>query len=583
MAGKIQSTASRRCCLAFLAAIFWTFAGLPANAQTASQIAQPSYAPPARPSQVPVVIPEGSGTVAPPGSDELEVRLADVAVHGAELNPDELAALKARLTGRDVKVSEIFVAARELESRYARLGHVLVRVIVPPQKLTDGATLRLKVIAGFIEAVDTSHVPASIRNQVAKRMVPLVGARDITMNAIERGLLLAADLPGVTLRSTLMAGRAEGATVLLVEVEHRPVERFVSIDNTTPSSLEGFAIGLGFHFNSVLGLGETVYFRVSGLPNGDPNVGVLAATPRNRVLSLGGIVPMGDDGLTFNLEATDARTAPRHDAAAPGFASKFQRLSGRFSYPLTRSRAFSSRVDLAFDAQDEQLQIIDPVEMPLSLDRLRILRGAGALLAVLPSGGTLSARAEGSLGIDALGARSAADATALVPLSRAGSDANFQKATLALMLDEPLDSRLAVWLSARAQTSFGEPLVNSEQVGIASSDGISPLPSGSAQGDAGYVVRGELRAPFEVPIEGGQVRLSPYVFGAFGAVRLERPTLVERRDANARAWGVGLRLSGSPTGDGRSSMSLSLEYGRASLEGLPGTTDRLSCTVLTQF
>jgi len=151
------------------------------------------------------------------------------------------------------------------------------------------------------------------------------------------------------------------------------------------------------------------------------------------------------------------------------------------------------------------------------------------------------------------------------------------------MIELPLDPRLAVSLNARAQTSFGKAMANSEQLGIATSDGISALPSGSVQGDAGYVLRGELHGQFVTRFEAGQARLSPYAFGAIGSVRLERPTFVERRDTGARAWGAGLRLSGSPAQDVRAGISLSLEYGRAHLDGQAGSVDRLSCTLLTQF
>jgi len=385
MAGRFRSTALRRCLLVLSAVGFGALTALPAVAQTASQITPPSYAPPVLQPRAPIVIPENVSALAPPGSEALEVRLEGVAIEGAEIDSEQLAALRTRLVGRSLKVAEIFVAARELENRYARSGHVLVRVIVPPQKLSDGATLRLKVVEGFIEAVDTSHVPANVRRQVTLRLAPLVGVRDITMTAIERGLLLAADLPGVTLRSTLMAGRAEGATVLLVEAQQRQMEGFFSLDNTLPSSLGRVSMGLGLSLNSVLGFGETIYVRASGLPSGGGDTGVLDTTPRDRALALGAIMPVGADGLTFNLEATDARTAPRHDATQPGFASRFQRLSGRLGYPLVRSRALTASADLAFDAQDERVQLIDPMVAPLSLDRLRIVRGAGALLATLPS------------------------------------------------------------------------------------------------------------------------------------------------------------------------------------------------------
>lgn len=554
----------------------------PAWAQTASQITPPDYAPPTVQPRPPIVLPQSSASSIPPGAEALDIRLGAVMIDGATVDPETIAALRSRLIGKTIKIAEIFAAARELETQLARGGRVLTRVVVPAQDLVDGATLRLTIVDGFIERVDTSNLPLPVRARVARLLAPLSGARGIGMAQIERRLLLASDVPGVSLRSTLAAGSTPGASVLVVDGQHRLVTAFVTFDNMLSSALGRVSFGLGLNVNSGFGLGEAIYLRASGLPTLGDDVSVFDSTPRNRALAGGVLLPLGDDGLLLNLEATDARTAPRHAAAAPGSGSKFQRLSGRLSYPFLRTRALTLSGEASLDFQDERVSIISPVVLPLSFDRLRVARIAGSALAILPHEGVLSARIEGSVGIDGLGARSADDATALLPLSRAGADAAFEKLALTLSLDQPLAPHLTLALRGMAQTGFGAPLVNAEQIGIATTDAMSALSSGTVQGDAGYAARAEFRAPFVIRSNTGLAQVAPYVFGAFGSVRFEQPSAVERRETNARAYGLGLRLTAQAR-DGSPGVSAGVEYGRARLSGDKRESDRLSFTIATRF
>ncbi|WP_205412215.1 ShlB/FhaC/HecB family hemolysin secretion/activation protein [Sphingomonas crusticola] len=554
------------------------------RAQTASQITPPTFAPPPAVRGAPIVIPEGSGAAAPAGAEALEVKLAAVAIEGAPVAGKAVdaaqAALRAQLVGRSVKVSEIFAAARALESAYARAGRVLVRVTVPPQSLADGATLRLVVIDGFVERVDTAAVPARVRTRIAALLAPLVSRPGLTLSEIERQLLLASDVPGVSLRSTLAAGSTSGGSVLVIEAQHRPVTAFLTMDNTLPRTLGHYGYGVGLNFNSVLGLGETIYLRASSLPNTGHD-GMLDPTPRNRALAAGAILPLPYD-LTFNLEGTDARTTPRRQLGAPAFASRFQRLSGRLRYPAVRTRALTMALEADLDVENERVRIVDPLVLPLSLDRLRVARLGSDISLALPGAGLLRTRATLSFGLDALGARSASDATPDLPLSRQGADASFRKLEVSAELDQPLAPHLRIDLRARAQSAFGDALANSEQLGIAALDAISPLSSGLLQGDAGYVARGEVQTPFGTQLNGGSLLISPYAFGAHGRVRFEQPTFLERRQTDATAYGVGARFAASP-GSILSNLGATLEWGRAEVDGLPGHTHRLSFTFVVQF
>src|SRR3546814_19302265 len=81
-----------------------------------------------------------------------------------------------------------------------------------------------------------------------------------------------------------------------------------------------------------------------------------------------------------------------------------------------------------------------------------------------------------------------------------------------MALFQPVGAGVQVAINARAQTAFGTPLVNAEQIGIAAVDGLSPQPSSRLQGDMGYVVRGEIARP--VALRGLRFSIAPDLFGS---------------------------------------------------------------------
>lgn len=127
---------------------------------TASQITQDSYQPPMQRLTGAVVFSGSPGLAAPEGAERLSIQLADVRVEGALPGSEtRIAALRQRLIGKRIAVSEIFAAASDLEAGFVRDGYVLARVVIPAQTLEDGGPLRLTVVNGFVEKIDTSAAP----------------------------------------------------------------------------------------------------------------------------------------------------------------------------------------------------------------------------------------------------------------------------------------------------------------------------------------------------------------------------------------------------------------------------------------
>lgn len=566
-------------------AIVMSLAMLPvlAYAQTASQITPPSFRPNVE-RHGGFAVSGGQGLTTPAGAEKLFVKLSGIQIKGGLPNlAAATAELERRLIGRSVSGAEIFAAARELEAAYARSGYVLVRVILPPQHLVNGARLKLTVVDGFIERIELKDVPERVRDRIAQLVQPLVGRRGVTLVELERRVLLAGDTPGTLLRSTLAAGKAEGATVLVIEAKHQPVSAILTFDNTLSKALGRTTVGTGVDFNSIAGHGELVYLRANGHPEGGDN-GFFDRYPTNRSLAAGVILPLWIDGLTFNAEVTDARTTPE---AVAGLQTHdvFQRLSMRLRYSWLRGRAANFHSEVAFDAQDETQSLFVATDLvPLSEDRLRVVRFTHEGDLYTPWGGVMSARLTASFGIDALGARTAADASALLPLSRQGADATFQKLDATIGYSHALFEHLNLNLAARAQTSFGQPLLRSEQIGIANTTGISALDAGSVVGDQGYVVRGELASPWVIPLSDMPFGLvvAPYLYAAHGRVELLQPTALEASDISATSYGGGLRIGGNVPGQ-LSNGSLTVEYGRATRGDGLEATDRVVVTSAVRF
>lgn len=540
-------------------------AGLPPAlcAQTASEITPAGLQPPLQRLQGRIEFTGRPGLGAPEGADRLTILVAGVAIEGGRPEmADATRATEARLTAGRIPVSEIFEAAQDLEAAYAEAGFVLARVVLPEQSLSDGGRLRLVVVDGFFEAIETDAVPPPVRARIEALTRPLQDRPGVPLRDIERALLLAGDTFGVALDSALTAGQQPGAARLVLDADFRSLTGHVGFGNAYDDALGEVALDAGIEANGYLGLAETVYLRAAVSPDDSDASGpgtLLSATPLLRTLAAGAAFPIGTDGLTFNIEGTESRTAPRTDAGDLPTRSLFERLSFRLGVPVVRSRRTNLSALLILDLQTDALDaLLGDERLALHRDRLRVLRASGSYLRALDEGVTLELGAAASVGLDAFGARGAEDATAELPLSRQGADADFAKLELSGRFERPLGPRLALALRGRAQTSFGDPLVTSERFGIASPSELSTFASGTATGDSGVFGRADLSLPLQT--EGGAA-VSPYAFIGTGALFNERPTALERDRTTLTSLGLGVALV-PLSGSRFSGATIRAEFGR---------------------
>lgn len=525
----------------------------------------------------PFAFPQAQGTSAPAGAESVRFTLRAVYVENdyPEVRRRTEEVLAPHI-GQEITVAEFYDIAREIQGAYFDAGYPLVRIVVPPQTVEMFGHPRLLLVDGYIERIDVSQVPSAARTRVEHVLRSLVGSERPTAAQIERKLLIAGDTVGLRLRTILTPGSTTGAAVLVLMGEHEETDFAVSVDNRVPEDLGGYQVTGSVAFNSVFGAGEQVYATYAGYPDED----WFSDEARRRYAVVGGTLPLGDNGLTVSVALEYSSTRPTGDLAALELGSEYFRGGVNLAFPTVRSLRHNLLHYVAFDATSETqaTHIVDP-EITLSEDRTRVLRfGLQGSSSFSKSG--VSYGAELSRGLDALGARSASEATILKPLSRMGADADFTKFEGRFEVRASPASGMTLRASARAQASFGEPLLRSEQFSPIDDRGISGAPPGTLVGDSGAVLRLEYEQAFG---QAGGMVVAPYVFTSGARVELSEPTVLEEAHTEVSEAGAGIRLA-IPTADGeRSRATASLEWSRVQSDDDEIDRDWMSFRITARF
>ena len=454
--------------------------------------------------------------------------------------------IEAPLVGKRVTVADVFEFADKLQQIYVRAGYPLVRVVILPQEFEKSARIKLRVIDGFIERMDLDALPPQVRERVAAVLAPLLRKTHLKQSELERQLLIAGEAPGLILNAVFAAGKEIGGSVLVLTGRYRPVSASIYIDNAMPAVFGTGQVVTTASLNSLLGAGEQLTVSAAGLPDKD----FTTRFPTRRYLSGLFTIPLGIDGWKFEVGGTNGVTTPRTNltALSQGLLSQGR---AKLSYDVVKRRDFELTFNGRFDATNEEVDTLLFVpQVPLHIDRLRVLRsGFDGVWRLRETGTTFNFGSNYSRGLKGLGARTAADADALTPLSRQGADAVFQKWDGRAEVAQALPYDFSLSIAANGQTSFNHALLTSEQSSIDGAKMLSGFTSGAVPGDTTWVVRGEFGRAFVVPIASGGLTLMPYVFAANGERILQEPTVLEIHSLHATNAGAGVRFTLVPWAD----------------------------------
>lgn len=488
-----------------------------------------------------------TGMATAQGPSGLTVLVSEIMVDGgfAELS-DATEELIVPFKGRRSSVEELQALAQTLELLYQQAGYFLVRVTIPPQEVKNGDTFRLLVIDGYLEAVDLQGVPARLRSQLEALLKPIVNQPRLKMADFEHVLMVARQMPGLSIHTTLVSGDDVGATVLVVEGDWIRYSGSLSLNKRLSDPETGWNGALHMQLNQPLGRGEQFGAQLSGTPSS------LLSPWNAESLTFGGNIrwPLGNAGTSLHLNYSASHTdTPSPHWLIPATRSDFQRISLEVNKPLWLSRTGEFRVSGTLDATDQSLAAPD-FEATLHQDRLRVLRLNGNSRRESTSGSRLSLSVQLSQGLTVLGARTVENVQkSNIPFSRFDAVPTFRKVSGTASWRWPFTSRFTLTSTLHGQYAFKGPLPTTELFSLSGGNALPSLALGIGANDHGWTLREEVES--RLSLLNGKLPLLLYGYVAGGSAASE----IRGLSRLGAAGGVGIR---SDMGRAR----FSFEYGR---------------------
>ncbi|WP_143738490.1 ShlB/FhaC/HecB family hemolysin secretion/activation protein [Erythrobacter colymbi] len=396
--------------------------------------------------------------------------------------------------GRPLSRADLGRLADAIAARARSRGYVLATAWIPEQTLVGGM-LRVRIDEGRIDAVriEGSDDPA-IRRQLER----LVGDRPVTLEALQREVLLADDLPGVWIRGTRFE-RQGARRILVVDAGRSDVggSVLVATDGTKP--LGPVRARIDFDSNGLISPRDRIDLSFSATPLDPEELAFFSA--RYSVI-------INDAGTSVGAFGTYSRTEPGAYLAARNLTGEAWQGGIRLRHPLMRTQTRSLWLEASAELQDLKQ---DSLGTLVRADRIALARlgfyGYGPL-----AGGTLQGRATVSQGLPVLGATGNSDPLA----SRWDTQPDFTTLYWWLNWRRGIAPRVSVSLATIGQLSTA-PLLIGESFALGGTGFLRGYDFAQRVGDEGVAGLAELR--YDWPKALGAVRnVQLYAFADGGTV-----------------------------------------------------------------
>ncbi len=442
-------------------------------------------------------------TLPAPGPCPLASSTLSVAFKGAQFShltgvpAETLSPAWKPYVGKTVPLSD-FCAMRDRISELLFKSGILARVEIPEQRI-DAGIVTFEVIEARVMSVRVTGEAGPVKARIDDYAHRLRGMNPFNLAVAQRYLLLASDLPGITLRTIVRPAKAggRGAVDIELNVTRRPVAVVFNTQNYNSRATGRFGALARVDFNSLTEAAErTSIIFYHTVPDNEQFVGQLLEEVR-----------IGGDGLLARASIAYGETRPGAELKSLNLRSISTVGSLELAYPLIRLRRETLNVAGGFEAISQKSGVRGGGVRFLQ-DDLRIFYVRGDY-EVRPFVGTRQAvfGADVTLrkGIKGLGASD----NGSILLSRSDGEADAFVARASARALVPLADIFTLFGRLEGQVASA-PLLSYEELPIGTltiGRGYDPA---AASGDSGIAGAFEARlGPFNL---GSKLVLSPYGF-----------------------------------------------------------------------
>ena len=398
------------------------------------------------------------------------------------LSSEALSAALAPLLGRPLDFARLQSSPVMVADIYRQQGWV-VQTFLPEQNIDKGS-----VTIEVVEAVfGKTLVAGDTATRVPKENVLQIFARQqqagkfLNIHAVDRALLLADDLPGITVSGALAQGAQAGQTDLVLQLADEPwLNANVSADNTGAVSTGTSRVMAALNLNSPTFRGDA--FGLNAM-----------ASKGTRYARLAYGLPLGTDGWRLGLNASrldyELITEPYASQKRQGNPTQGDATTAglELSYPWVRSRTFNLNTSLSAEKKtydniasgvSASAYQSTPMSLVLSGNSFDSLGQGGAnAFSWTMTAGKLNLEGSPTQATDASTTQTAGD---------------YRKIRYAISRQQQLASGLSLYAAFSGQWAH-KNLDSSEKFYLGGSSGVRAYPSSEGGGTWGQMLNLELR------------------------------------------------------------------------------------------
>lgn len=472
------------------------------------------------------------------------VDIKAIVVEGAtQITAADLQAAVNPWVGKALTVAQLQEPARAVTDLLKAKGFSLAQAFVPAQDLQNGQ-LRVQVVEGLVDAsVGISGVvvkgiqrtdPAVVANIIAPGAV---AGKPLRAAELESRLMLANELPGLTLQASLVPGTQFGTTAVEVTVQEEKSR-----------SINLYADNHGSRFTGQARLGA--------------DLDIFSPSRKGDQISLGGMKTKDSGSFKMAWSVPVAFNDSRVGASFSTSQSNMnpQNMNVRFDGKANQSSIFAQmpmlrRADTSVTSQAS----INNKRLSNNFEGILFDKRDINSLSVGLSGTYLSDDRRGQTG---WGTNLTVGDVSLLEREeslnpRLDTQGRFAKLSADYRLSRPLAAagEASKWMwNTRASGQMhwrGANLDNSEKFSLGGPDGVRGYPVGEGSGDSGYLVSMEVSRPFAMErvhasrfflfVDTGGIRRNP------NAAQAAEASDGIRNQYNLHSAGMGLKVDFTPT------------------------------------
>ena len=508
-------------------------AALAQSVPEASQLEQRFEPAPEPQSQAGSFIPEFDPLTAPEIANSLQFTLQGVTIEGATVfDAEAFRGLYANKVGQQISVADIYALANAVTKLYGDAGYSLSRAIVPQQEIDEnGGFIRLQVIEGYIEDVIIEGELHDRRDFFGSFKEKITAERPVRSRTLERYTLLADDLGGIVVKSTLRRSpERTGAVTLILKVEQKTLGGSLTLDNRGTDAVGPVQVNGQYIIGNALGLlGET---RLQIANSGFGNELVFGSLQHD--------VRLHPEGTYLTLEAKRSQSEPgTATLRAIEQESESTTASAMVTHPFIRSRQTNLSAYAKAEIRESESLTLGATS---SKDSIRSARIGGRFDHSDAYQGTNFVALEVSQGIEGLGSSKNGDPDN----SRANGQVDYTKATLDISRTQglgffhPALAPFQLHVAATGQWS-NDALLSSEECSLGGASFGRAYDSSEITGD--HCLAGSIEFRFNPKVEAPFRYLQPYAFYDIGGIwNIDRIDPTDIESASLASAGLGVRF-----------------------------------------